>query len=105
MVVTQDGGQTTMRWSRLVNNGNPNGAQISPPGSPTVIVYAVGNGNTFQNDVSSVMSWMELVLIPHENTVELTTGLSLSWTVVGDRLDFQAVLSSAAWQVFSSCMW
>ena len=101
MSVTQSGGQTIMRWSRLVNNGDVNDTQISTMGNSTVL-FAVGSTNTFHDEFPSTMHGMSVALIPsvtYEYSVTLNTSplLVLNWNVVGDRLDFQAVLSQLSW--------
>ena len=44
MSFTQSGGQTVLYFSRNVNNGNPNDAQISTTG-PTNVMWAIGKSN------------------------------------------------------------
>ena len=56
------------------------------------------------NPTSPGMGSTPVVLIPavYANTVTLTAGLTLSWNVVGSRLDLQAVYTGIAWWVCCS---
>ena len=51
------------------------------------------------NPTHPAMDSVEVTLVPpaYTNTVSLTTGLTLNWNIVGDRLDFQAVYTGVAW--------
>ena len=53
------------------------------------------------NPTHPAMDSIAVTLVPptYANTVSLTTGLTLNWNIVGDRLDFQAVYSGVAWCV------
>jgi hypothetical protein len=53
------------------------------------------------NPTHPAMDSVQVTLFPssYTNTVSLTTGLTLNWNIVGDRLDFQAVYSGVAWCV------
>ena len=53
------------------------------------------------NPTHPAMDSVAVTLVPptYANTVSLTTGLTLNWNIVGDRLDFQAVYSGIAWCV------
>ena len=51
------------------------------------------------NPTHPAMDSVQVTLFPssYTNTVSLTTGLTLNWNIVGDRLDFQAVYLGTAW--------
>ena len=97
LACSQVDGVTIMTWSRGVDNGDPNDAQIVNPGS-TDVIWAVGKSNTFDS-TSPAMGADSVMLIPFGNTVELAPGLVLNWNVNGQAIDFQAAYSGNAWCV------
>jgi hypothetical protein len=55
MSFTQISGQTVMTWSRTVDNGNPNDAQVSVTG-PTDVIWAIGKSNGRSQCTAGVVS-------------------------------------------------
>ena len=96
----QQGGVTTMTWTRGVSNGDVNDAQVSTY-ALTQVIWAVGSGSVF-SDGSPNMGSTAVNLLGvkvYSNSVTLTAGLTLQWNLVGQRLDMQAVYVGKAWYV------
>ena len=121
MLAYQTGSSSVMMWSRGVNNGGAQDAQISLTNA-TYIVWAVGTSNAYSSmpmplmgstvvDLSGVASVTPSpspsasAVSPsaapspqgYTDSAQITTGLMLWWNRVGDVFNFKAELSSLAW--------
>ncbi len=99
--LTQTASQTVMRWTRGVNNGDSNDAQIT--NSATVIIWAIGSSNVF-NSAEPKMGATALALLGC--TVPLGAGMSFSYTFVTATLvEFTVTLQgTCAWYVCCLCL-
>ena len=100
LTCTQAGGNTVMTWSRFVENGATNDAQVSTY-SLTNVIWAIGSSNVF-NATSPNMgnTPVNLMAVPvYKYSVPLTSGLTLNWNVNGNSLQFQAILADTKWCV------
>ena len=96
----QKNGVTVMTWSRGVNNGDPNDAQVSTY-ALTNVIWAIGSSNVFNSTKPNMGNTpVNLMAVPvYKYSVPLTSGLTLNWNVNGNSLQFQAILADTKWCV------
>ena len=96
----QKNGVTVMTWSRGVNNGDPNDAQVSTY-ALTNVIWAIGSSNVFNstepNMGNTAVNLMAVTV--YGNSIGIADGFTLNWNVYPDHLDMQAVLLLNRWCV------